>query len=113
MVTIYGMLGPFDDGLADEVRRLKVHVGHPHGQHIGVAEDLLAQVVFNAVGISAIDDLVEIVFHHFSAICDAKVQKIFAQKEKERGKCVLLQRQKRHQFYNIKGESHSGNCNRL
>ena len=63
MVAIDGVLGATHDSLADEVWGFKIHVGHPHRQHVGVAKHLLAQVVFNAVGINAVDDLVEIVFH--------------------------------------------------
>ena len=63
VIAIHRMLGTLDDSLTDEVGRLEIHVGDPHGQHVGIAEDLLAEVIFHAVGISAVDDLVEIVFH--------------------------------------------------
>ena len=63
MIAVDGMFGPFDDCLANEVGRLKVHIGHPHRQHIGVVEHLFSQIILNAVGISAVDNLVEIVFH--------------------------------------------------
>ena len=63
MIAVNGVFGPFDDCLSDEVGSFEVHVSHPHRQHIRIAEHLSAQVVFHAVGVSAIDDFVEIVFH--------------------------------------------------
>ena len=63
VIAIDGVFGSFDDCLTDEIGRLEVHVGHPHRQHVRVAENLFSQVVFHAVSIRAIDHLVEIVFH--------------------------------------------------
>ena len=68
MIAINRMLCPTDDGLPDEIRGLKVHVGDPHRKHIRVAKNLLSQVVFNAVSISTFDDFVKIIFHRFHCL---------------------------------------------
>ena len=83
MIAVDRMLSPLNDGFAHEVRGLKVHVGHPHGQHIGIAEDLLAQVIFNAVGISAINGFVEIVFHCLIVVFDFETSRL--QDERSQG----------------------------
>ena len=63
VIAVNGMLRSTDDRLANEVGRFEVHVSHPHREHVRVAENLFPQVVFNTIGISAIDDSVEVVFH--------------------------------------------------
>ena len=83
MITVDRMLSPLDDSFAHEVGGLKVHVGHPHGQHIRIAEDLLAQVIFNAVGISAINGFVEIVFHCLIVVFDFETSRL--QEERSQG----------------------------
>ena len=112
MIAINGMLCPLHHCLADEIRGFEVHVGHPHRQNVGIAEHLLAQIILNAISISAIDNLVEIVFHHLS-FCAAKLRKIswsFAAGTEKRCTFAASIGTK---FFHILGESHSGNCNRL
>jgi hypothetical protein len=44
----------------------EVHVGHPHGQDIFLAEESSTQIVFDTIGIFPVDRLVEIKFHDFA-----------------------------------------------
>lgn len=58
-IAEYAVLDPppqrFDDGR----RRTEIHVGHPHGQYVGIA----VQLPFDRVRPAARDYFVEIVFH--------------------------------------------------
>ena len=54
---------PVHDGLTGKVGSLEIHVGHPHRQHVRIAEHGLAEVIFHTVGIGTWNDLVEIVLH--------------------------------------------------
>ena len=111
MIAVNGMFGPPDHCLSDKVGGFKIHVGDPHRQNVGIAKHLLAQIILNAVSISAIDNLVEIVFHHLSFLCRKVAKKFFGFCGRY-GKKMYFCRVKRQRSL-ISGESHSGNCNRL
>ena len=51
------------NGIDNELGRAEIHVGHPKGQHVGVAEDALAGIPLDAGGAGTVHHLVEVILH--------------------------------------------------
>ena len=51
------------DGFQNRWRRGKIHIGHPHGNHITTAENALTEIVFFTKSALSGDHCIEIVFH--------------------------------------------------
>ena len=58
------VLGALPDGPAHRLRRTEVHVGDPEGQNVLGIAALRGEVVFQAVRMSAVDDLIEVEMMH-------------------------------------------------
>ena len=63
MVSINRVFRSFDHRFTNEVWGLKIHICHPHRQHICIPKYHITQIVFHTICVGTIYSLIKIIYH--------------------------------------------------
>jgi len=69
------MVQPFAERFNNKRRCPEVHIGYPHRDHVGFAEDLLTLVPLETVGVYPVWRLFKVVFHETINATGCKVNR--------------------------------------